>query len=338
MEASRRQPGTLEGLSRFLVQHEPCGAGFDVAHPAGLGSGRVSITCRGCGARHEYATATIEVEREIKIESADVPQPTTPLPPERAPAAQPPSRRREPATPPRRPAPRVGRQPHGKTEAPRRPGISPPAAPGRLRRVWRSPRTTLGLLIVAAVALGFGVVKIVNGGGTEGSKPQPAPNLPATTAPTATGPTSTPPASPAPTPVPSATTTLHTKRFTIDVPRGWTERKAGGGLLVAPRRGGRVNVQIYFQRSPGLTLGQLADQTTRFMRRQVPGARILPSRIRLGGLPAVEITARGPGETAIAVDVLRGPYRYLLVRRIFAGAKPHTSLAAGRIVLSFRPL
>jgi hypothetical protein len=193
------------------------------------------------------------------------------------------------------------------------------------------------LLIVAAAALGFGVVKLVNGGGSEGSKPQPAPNLPGTTAPSATAPTTGPTATPAPTPVPSPTTTLHTKRFTVDIPRSWTGRKAGGGLLLAPRSGGRVNVQIYFQRSPGLTLDQLAEQTAAFMRRQVPGARLLPSRTRIGGLPGAEITARGPGETAIAVDVLRGPYRYLVVRRIFAGAKPQTSLAAGRIVLSFRP-
>ncbi len=198
------------------------------------------------------------------------------------------------------------------------------------------------LLIVAAAALGFGVVKLVNGGGSEGSNPQPAPNLPGAGAPSATAPgttgaTATPPATPAPTPVPSPTMTLHTKRFTVEVPRGWTERKAGGGLLLTPRGGGRVNVQIYFQRSPGLTLDQLAAQTAAFLRRQVPGARLLPSRTRIGGLPAAEITARGPGETAIAVDVLRGPYRYLVVRRIFAGAKPHTSLAAGRIVLSFMP-
>jgi hypothetical protein len=67
----------------------------------------------------------------------------------------------------------------------------------------------------------------------------------------------------------------------------------------------------------------------------VPGARIYPQRERIGGIAVRELTARGPGETAIAVDVLRGPYRYLLVRRIFAGAKPHVSLAAGRIVRSF---
>ncbi|MGH2982391.1 MAG: hypothetical protein ACRDKV_10160, partial [Solirubrobacterales bacterium] len=85
MEAHRRQPGMLEGLSRFLVQHERCGAGFDVAHPAGLGSGRVSITCRGCGARHEYATATIEIERELRTEAASR------RVPEQAPAEQPPA-------------------------------------------------------------------------------------------------------------------------------------------------------------------------------------------------------------------------------------------------------
>jgi hypothetical protein len=90
MEASRRQPGMLQGLSRFLVQHERCGAGFDVAHPAGLGSGRVSITCRGCGARHEYATATIEVERELKIEPAE--RRTQPQPPAPPPIPEPPTR------------------------------------------------------------------------------------------------------------------------------------------------------------------------------------------------------------------------------------------------------
>jgi hypothetical protein len=79
----------------------------------------------------------------------------------------------------------------------------------------------------------------------------------------------------------------------------------------------------------------MARKTAQFLRREVPGASIFPQRTELAGSPADELTARGPGETAIAVNVLRGPYRYLLVRRIFAGAKPHVSLAAGRIVRSF---
>src|SRR3954467_12160928 len=68
MQTSRPQPAMLEGLSRFLIEHERCGAGFDVEHPAGVGSGRVSITCRGCGARHEYLTSTIEIEREVPFQ------------------------------------------------------------------------------------------------------------------------------------------------------------------------------------------------------------------------------------------------------------------------------
>src|SRR3954454_22628719 len=68
MQTSRPQPAMLEGLSRFLIEHERCGAGFDVAHPAGVGSGRVSITCRGCGARHEYLTSTLEIEREVQFQ------------------------------------------------------------------------------------------------------------------------------------------------------------------------------------------------------------------------------------------------------------------------------
>jgi hypothetical protein len=196
----------------------------------------------------------------------------------------------------------------------------------------------LALLVVAAAALGFGVVKLVNGGGSEGSNAQPAPNLPTIPAqPSTTGAAAAQPPTPAPTPVPSPTRTVHTKHFTVEAPRAWSERKAGGGLLLEPPRGNRVNVQIFYQRSPGLTLQQLAAQTAAFVRRQVPGARVLPSRARIGGLPATVMTARGPGETAIAVDVLRGPYRYLVVRRIFAGAKPQTSLAAGRIVSSFKP-
>ena len=131
---------------------------------------------------------------------------------------------------------------------------------------------------------------------------------------------------------------MRTERFTIEVPRGWTKRTAAGGLLLEPRGGGRVNVQIFFERSPGLSQTRMARADERLpdpRRCRVPA--LFPNRIEIGGLPAYELTARGPGETAIAVNILRGPYRYLLVRRIFAGAKPRTSQTAGRIVLSFRP-
>jgi hypothetical protein len=393
MEASRRQPGMLEGLSRFLIQHERCGAGFDVAHPAGLGSGRVSITCRGCGARHEYATATIEFERELKIETTKPPR-HPPPPPRRPPSAipprpapypdslQPPPTPTPPAEPPpeptpaprstaaarpatthsasaaaaaaARPAPRVtGAAGGGAASGPAvgRPGITvAKRRPGAVRawqRFWASPRATTTLFVIAAVALGFGVVRLVNGGGSSNNTTaQQAPALTApTTAPTPAAPAPGEPNAAQPTPAqPPSTasvnppsTTLRTSHFTIEAPRGWTERTSSGGLLLRPGNGGRVNLQVYFQRSPGLSASVMSEQTATFLRNAIPGASIFRRKIRVAGTSAYELTARGPGETAIAVDVLRGPYRYLLVRRIFAGAKPHTSQAASQAVLSFRP-
>src|SRR5436305_13999876 len=112
----------LEGLSHFLVEHERCGEGFDISHPAGLGSGRVSITCRGCGARHEYATTTYEVEREIRIEPLEAqPEPgadVRPPPPERSSRDEPRPHPSADPTPVADPTPEV--------EPP--PAVDPPAA------------------------------------------------------------------------------------------------------------------------------------------------------------------------------------------------------------------
>lgn len=376
MEASRRQPGMLEGLSRFLVQHERCGAGFDVAHPAGLGSGRVSITCRGCGARHEYATATIEFERELKVEPADTSSRTeSPLPPpptrQPLPHPEPPSSQRRGTPIPPRPAPYPDST---RAEAPTSPAptaqppvLPPTAAPGPgagttppsqgraagtarprvamgqgqpagaadvLRRFWRSPRTTTVLLVVAAAALGFGVVRLVNGSGGSPSHSVPTtPSPPASVAPTAPTPPRPASGSPVPAqPLPS-TTTIRTQRFTIQVPAGWAERASTGGLLLQPRGDQRVNVQVFFQRSPALSLTKMARQTDRFLRGEVPGATIFARRTPVGH----ELTARGPGETAVALDIASGPYRYLLLTRIYAGAKSRPTRAATQIVRSFNP-
>jgi hypothetical protein len=116
----------LEGLSRFLVEHETHGGGFDVAQPAGIGSGRVSITCHGCGAQHEYATASIEIEREVILE---------PMPAERDGAAA------------RAGLPAGGRQKEPVPEY-----------------VKRRRRVTAGLLVVAVAALAFAIVRLATGG------------------------------------------------------------------------------------------------------------------------------------------------------------------------------
>jgi hypothetical protein len=356
LAAHPRKPGMLEGLSRFLVQHERCGAGFDVAHPAGLGSGRVSITCRGCGARHEYATATIEVEREVRIEPAQrgteqeqEPGTARPIPPRAAPYPE--SRQiaeeevAELSGP--RTAEEILRAHAAKTEGAGRrrtgPGIgAPPRGPGPGERLLRSPGAIPALVAVLAVALGLGVVWLVDELGGDDSSTEPVAAPPAMTAPEPPVQTApAPPPGPPPSPVPGAPEpkieTVRTERYALQVPRGWSRRTVDGSLLLEPAGGGRASVRIFYENSPQLTASQMANQTTAFMSRLVPGARLLDNEARIAGESAFELTARGPGETAIAVNVLRGPYRYLLLRRIFAGAKPQTSQAASRIVLSFTP-
>src|SRR6478672_5891663 len=147
MQASRPQPAMLEGLSRFLVEHEPHGEGFDVAHPAGPGGGRVSITCRGCGARHVYATATLEIERELTIEAVPAPRAADERP--------------APAT-----VPGDGR-PKQQAMAPDR------KRPSRL--------VTAGLLVLAVAAFAFAVIRLATDGDSSSSAPvsQPTPPPPA---------------------------------------------------------------------------------------------------------------------------------------------------------------
>jgi hypothetical protein len=324
----------LEGLSRFLVQHERCGAGFDVAHPAGLGSGRVSITCRGCGARHEYTTASIGLEPEAPV----APAPETGETPRSG------KRRRIPPRPAPYPDAEPEQQPAGlpELEAPAdaEQGPTPEALPAAVdgtpatRRgreaeggdFWSSPRTTIALLGVAAVALVIAVIALLSDGNGSDENAV-SPSRPATTSPA--------PPSPGPAPSPP-TVTLRTSLFSVELPNGWSRRSSGGSLMLEPPGSGRANVQIYFQASPTLSEAAMGRKTASFLRREVPGASLYPQQTEIDGQEAQEYTARGPGETAIAVNVLRGPYRYLLVRRIFAGAKPHVSLAAGRIVRSFR--
>ena len=159
MQASRPQPALLEGLSRFLVEHEPHGQGFDVAHPAGP-SGRVSITCRGCGARHVYATATLEIERELTIEAV----PASAAEAERT------------AT---------------RAEVTPIPGQGRPARPAKAPERKRPSRVvTAGLLALAVAAFAFAVIRLATDGNSSSRKtaqrtpppppanPEPSPRIP----------------------------------------------------------------------------------------------------------------------------------------------------------------
>ncbi len=53
----RFRSGGAHGIARFLAEHQRCNAGFDVRRDDQLGSGKLSITCEGCGGSVEYRAA-----------------------------------------------------------------------------------------------------------------------------------------------------------------------------------------------------------------------------------------------------------------------------------------
>ena len=53
----RFRSGGARGIARFLADHQDCDVGFDVRREAGAGTGRLSITCKGCGAGITYKAA-----------------------------------------------------------------------------------------------------------------------------------------------------------------------------------------------------------------------------------------------------------------------------------------
>ncbi|MEK6277123.1 MAG: hypothetical protein AABM29_03810 [Actinomycetota bacterium] len=376
MEASRPQPALLEGLSRFLIRHEPCGAGFDVAHPAGLGGGRVSITCRGCGARHDYATATIEVEREVRIEpGSPAPPADRPVPAaiatggavhgEAADAGIAAGANVEPAAgavadPQTTAAPERAWHSHtdrleppaGMPQPPSGPGPVPPIGMpprARMHRWWQSPNATVALIAVAVLALALAGLRIGTADEQTASDETAAPSPPAPAigsgAPAgalnsagqagsgdegtaadngaagseeaggsegaAAGEGAAKPAAP-------RTTLLRTQRYSVRLPRGWSQRSAGGGLLLQPRSAtSAAQVQIFYQQAPTLTLASMVERTAELLRSRNPGAALTATRrLRLGRGEGFELGARSPGHSETAVGIARGSYRYLLLRRI----------------------
>jgi hypothetical protein len=364
MEASQ-QP-RLEALSRFLVDHEPCGAGFDIAHPAGLGGGTIAMTCRGCGARYEHTTLTIELEREIEFEPLFPPDLAAPAPPdedegrvtdddaiELLPAD---------AEPDRRPDADGDRDEDGLA--------FPPPAPRHGGGRTRDRAITAGLLLFAAAAIAFVVVRETGDRGSEEpaaptpaatqprTQPSPAPRSAQTPpAPHAVQPSSqaarpTPHAAPPANPAgathgsPSAPSRAEeqlvaTANFAFLVPRGWTQREEGDGSLTVEPPGGTpaaASVQVFYEYNPDLSLPAMSAATADFLRSRPPrGAVSSPRQVRHHGDPAFELTSSGRAGSQTALGVLSGPYRYLVVATRERGASPRLQAATERALAGFRP-
>ncbi len=339
----------LKGLSYFLVEHERCGAGFDVAHPSGLGSGHISIVCRGCGARHDYATATIEFEREIEFAPV-------PIASAQAAAAPPPPRRVERLEP----LEALGPLPALEEAAPAkweplspRPEKSPSGAPPRKGKWTRDRIITGGLLVFAAAALTFAVIRISNSvnqsSGTSAPAPiqtAPTPKAPKAAAapgvrpgPVAPAPTHTKKAPKASVASPSPPLrTIRTARFAITVPVTWTQHASGGGLKLAPAGAAPMSIQVFYENDPSLSMRRMATETASFLRSRDPGATVSnPVAVRVAGNPGIKLRANGPAGSQTALAVLSGPYRYLAVESVDPGTPAPRKAQADRALNSFRP-
>lgn len=319
MEASPPRSATLDDLSGFLLAHESHAPGFDINHPAGVGGGRVMIVCRGCGARHEHATATLEFEPDARIGNG------VPAPPRTAPGAE---------------APRLGRSAPVR-EADRGYGAASGRSLGPL---------TAGLLALALIALVFAGIRLIGGGaddsGASGPVAGPAAGAHADRG-AKTGKPSAPPAAPAP-PAPPAPTPrgneqastrvqdVTTPDFRLKVPVSWVRLPSSSGLLLG-RPGGRgATLRIFSDPSSGLGFDQMVAQSTAYLQSSGAGTLAAPRALRIGGKRAFEIVATSPGERSVLTGILSGAGRYLLVSKQRRTAPGSTAAELDAARRSFR--
>jgi hypothetical protein len=301
-----------QSLSRFLVEHERCGAGFDLAHPAGVGSGLVKMTCRGCGATHEYAGASIEPDRERQAQHPD----------QRSAATGASARRGAMAGHPR--------------HARRR---------DRTEQIVRRRRLAAGLAAVAIAAVALAVIVIADGSdpderASSGVGEAPAGEAPAEEGAGAPNESEPPPAAAAADELrPLAGASLiRTRTFVIKLPQGWRQATGGGRLLLRPAAGSSATVQVFFELEPDLNLERMRRQTANFLRRRSSDARITTGkRLRVDGNRGFSISALGADRTERAIGVANGPVRYLLLRSVRDGAPASLRRQALAVEASFSP-
>jgi hypothetical protein len=336
MALERFRSGGARGIARFLSDHQHCDAGFDVRREAGAGTGRLSITCKGCGHAITYKAAEAgELAAGPQLTNGDATRlPELPIAP--PPPAEEPSGPRTPSPGPISPAAPgpVGTQPvQGKR--------------GRLPR-WLVP-ALIGLVIAAGVVMiAIGITR--SGGETTGSQ-EAAPTAPAETEapaeaappaetqPEPPAPTETAPA-PAPDPAPPAEGARLKRqevdgRYAIGVPVGWDSESDDGVLIITPP-GKVAAIRIFYE--PGAESDvELAEGARGFLADEHAGAQVgRPQRIRVGSIRGFEVTATYGGGTETAMVLTRGGYSFLVLRRVDRGASEAVAGEAGASFASFR--
>lgn len=301
----RFRSGGAREIARFLSDHQHCSAGFDVHREAGPVTGRLTVTCEGCGEAIAYEAAEPgELAAGPQLSNGGS---EAAAGPEDLPAPEPADDAPEgpPAPPP--PADRT----------PERPG-------GR----WLVP-VLIGLLIAAGL-----VMVIVGINRSSGNSGEEQALLPTIEGPPATG------TAPAQQGAPPSQVPLDRRvfenRFAIGVPEGWSAGNRDDSIsLTAP--GDVAEIRIYFAQG-ARPQGELTEGASAFLADEHPGARIgKPQPQRLGGVRADRVTAVYGGGEEVAVVLTRGGFTYLVLRRVDNGASAGVTAQADASLASFKP-
>lgn len=317
----RFQSGGARGIARFLSDHQHCDGGFDVQREQGPGSGRLLITCLGCGEAIAYRAAEAgELAAGPAIGNGEV----TAGAAEPALAAAPPTMASKPRSF------RLG-------------GAEDGSGGSRLL-----PAVLVGGLILAGAALiGIGIARSGEDDSAAGSQPAPSAaqgDPPALEAPppAAQAPDPEPAPDPAPpaaeAPPPPAQPSLNRREFaglfTLGVPAGW--REGGGEAVTIAPGGGKAEVRVFYERgerSPRSLVGGAAG----FLEDEHPGARVgRPRAVRVGGVAGTRVSATYPGGTESAVVLADAGYTFLILTRADRSASKQVAADARAAASSFR--
>lgn len=326
MALERFRSGGARGIARFLSDHQHCDAGFDVRREAGAGTGRLSITCKGCGEGITYKAAEAgELAAGPELVNGD----GAGARPAAAPPAAPP--------PPEQPK-RLEATPLGPSEG--AVGTSPVrGSRGRLPG-WIQPALIALVILAGLVLVAVGISRSFGG---DESPQQPVTSA-ETTAPAETAPAETaapPPAetTPSPQPPPSQGVNLTRRdvdgRYAIGVPRGWRSDSGDGALSIAAP-GGVAAIRVFYE-SGAESDAELAEGAARFLADEHDGAQVSrPQRVRVGSVRGYEVTAAYGGGEETAMVLTRGGYSYLVLRRVDNGASEPIAAEATASFNSFR--
>jgi len=332
----RFRSGGTHGVAQFLADHQHCDSGFDVRREDQPGSGKLKITCGGCGESVSYRAAeavdlaagtlgSVPANGDaLKIPPATTSDKAPDLSRLTQPAKAGPPSRRPPATPLR--------------DEPRRPGLPS----------WL-PAALIGVLILGGIGL------IVAGllrsdGGTETTEPQ-ATSEQATEA-QRPAPTEQPPAATPATPEPessgateggegaaSADVNLDRTRvagiFTIGIPRGWERDETDDGAVSIHVKDSSAEVRIFYE-SGERPNGELAGAAAGFLADEHKGAQVSkPQVVRVDHTRAAMVHAEYGGGEEDAVVFSKGGYAFLLLCRVDRGAAERLHDEAEAIMASF---